>query len=483
MIFPDQIPALLPTLVVAMLALAAVLGTALARARGEIARLRRARGELLDMLDRDDLTSARSRRYMRGVFAADGQHGRNALVFIDIDRFKSVNDGYGHKAGDALLCAIADALVAAARENEEVFRIGGDEFGVYLRDTDLDAATARAEELRLLVNAVSISVDGVRVQRTASVGSAQIERGQDFVGALYYADEAQYAAKTAGGNRVRANEGETLRSMIARRTGPRTEDLARALSCDEVIYHVQPIFDTQRGRPIGVEALIRWQRPDGRLMMPHQFLDVMSGAYAAGLRPPLGRAAQVARAFTGAQEDIFCAFNISSAFLETDIQGDKGLVDQLLEGLDPRRTVFEIVERAVIRNPAHTRSLLCALQEKGVRVALDDFGTGTNNLERLQDIDVDIVKIDRRFVRGVDGGGADIGILRALLDMSRDMRFMIIAEGVETQAELEILNEIGIWNAQGFLLGRPNTAAHWTATLGLETEREAPPETPLRVVR
>jgi diguanylate cyclase (GGDEF)-like protein len=493
MTFADQIGPLHASLfapvpgasILALLALGvAVAGLLLwVRMRGQVAALRAERDALAQMVDTDDLTDARSRRHMRAIFERETQNGQNALIFIDLDNFKSVNDGYGHKAGDALLRALAEALVGEARENETVFRIGGDEFGVYLRDVDLERATCRAERLREVIAGVSICVDTIRVRRTGSVGVARIERGQDFVGALYYADEAQFAAKCAGGNAVRANSGETLRSMIARRTSPRAEDLAKAISRNEVTYHVQPIFDTRVGCAIGVEALIRWQRPDGRLLLPHQFLDMLTVNYNnADLHPPLEVANGVASAFTGSSEDIFCAFNISSAFLELNLEDDARWADRLLDGLNPRRTVFEIVERAVIRNPVATKRLLSRLRAEGVRVALDDFGTGFSNLERLQEFDVDIVKIDRRFVQGINEPGADLGILRALQEMSQDMNFEIIAEGVESEAELATLQSLGIWNAQGFYLGRPESAEHWSAALGLTQPPPARP-TPLRAVR
>jgi len=457
--------------------LSAVLLWHLVARRGKVRALRRECADLVELLERDDLTCARSRRYMRKVFRDEPQSGANALVFIDIDAFKSVNDGYGHKAGDALLRSIATALVGAARDNEVVFRVGGDEFGVYVRNADLATATRRADAFRDVVSNVAISVDGVMLRRGASLGVARIEAGQDFVGALYYADEAQYAAKRSGGNAVRANEGETLRSMIARRTGPRAEELARAISSNEVTYHVQPIFDTCANQAIGVEALIRWQRPDGRMLMPAQFLDMMTGCHHADVRPPLARAKQVAATFTSGPRDIFCAFNISSGLLETPVGDEEGWIDALLAGLNPRRTVFEIVERAVIPDAERTKAVLGMLRAQGVRIALDDFGTGLSNLERFHDLDVDIVKIDRRFVRGIDRKDADTGILRALLEMSQDLSFEIIAEGVENQAALDRLNDIGIWNVQGYFLGRPAPAEDWAERLGLRSD-----PAPLRVV-
>ncbi|MGX9356587.1 EAL domain-containing protein [Roseobacteraceae bacterium S113] len=429
--------------------------------------LTRTNATLSHMVDSDDLTSSYSRRYMREVFSSENQNGRNALCFVDLDNFKSVNDGYGHKSGDALLKAISNRLMDMAQPDEIVFRIGGDEFGIYMRNRTIEEATERAEDFLAAIADVSIVVDGIRVSRTCSMGVARIEQGQDLVGALYYADEAQYAAKTAGGQSVRANTGATLRSMIQRRTGPRAEDLAAAIAREEVTYFVQPIFDTLEKRPIGVEALIRWQRADGRVILPEQFLDVMTGNYNARITPPLAAANRIAEAFTGSDAEMFCSFNISSGFLERNLSENDDWVTNLLNGLNPARTVFEIVEYAAIRNTEHARLLLNRLRKEGVRVALDDFGTGFNNLERLQQLNVDIVKIDRRFVSKIDKPGADLGILRALLDLSRDMGFAIIAEGVETEAELATLQDVGIYNAQGFLLGRPEAADYWVKKFGL----------------
>ena len=423
---------------------------------------------LVEMVETDDLTSAYSRRYMRNIFSQEAQFGQNATAFIDLDNFKSVNDGYGHKSGDALLKVISDKLVGLASPNEVVFRIGGDEFGVYMRDVDLNAATVRAERFQSAISEATIFVDGFTVSRSASVGVARIEKGQDLVGALYYADEAQYAVKSKGGNAVLANTGATLRSMIQRRTGPRAEDLAAAIKRNEVTYHVQPVFNTNTGAAIGVEALIRWQRSDGRVILPDQFIDVMTGNYNARVTPPLAAANKIADAFTRGPENIYCAFNISSGFLDRTVEDDDAWVQDLLAPLNPHRTVFEIVEHAVIRNMEKTRMLLNRLQAEGVRIALDDFGTGFSNLERLQQLNVDIVKIDRLFVRSIDQPGADIGILSALLDMSQAMGFEIIAEGVETEAECKKLRDLGIYNMQGFLLGRPDTAENWVGKLGLE---------------
>lgn len=435
--------------------------------RTKLRRLEIERRDLVRLVNYDDLTSAHSRHFVRSLFQNELQDGRNSIMFIDLDNFKSVNDGYGHKVGDTLLRAIANALQSAALPNEVVFRVGGDEFAIYMRRTGIEEGLLRARAINEIVASVSIVADGVPITRTASIGVATIDAGQDFAGALYYADEAQYSAKSSGGNTSLANTGDTLRTMIARRTGPRVEDVARALERDEVTYFVQPIFDTLNNRPVGVEALLRWQRNDGRLFLPDQFIDVLTDRNATRLAPPFEKANRIARSFTGGDLDLFFSFNISAGMLDYDDSDFHDLCQKHLVGLEPSNVVFEIVESAMIRDVAKARHFLQVLRDKGVRVALDDFGTGFSNLERLQELNVDIVKIDRRFVRGIEQGGVDTGILRALYELAIAMDFDIIAEGIESPAELEALHAIGIYHGQGYLLGRPARAEFWLKEFGL----------------
>ncbi len=422
-------------------------------------------GRLLTMVEFDDLTAARSRRYLRELFARTHQDGSNAMIFVDLDEFKSVNDGFGHRAGDGFLRRIAEALHRECRETETLFRHGGDEFCIYLRAVALDEAARRAEAFVRVVHRTEVDLGGVKVRRTASAGVARIDAGQDMMGALYHADEALYAAKQVGGNCVRVTEGETLKTMIARRTGPRAEDLAEAIRREEITYYVQPIYDTRAGRAVGVEALMRWVRSDGDVLLPAKFIDMMTRSRQGGLLPPDSVSVDLAQSFCPAHEQLYCAFNISARFLERSVEDNMDFARTLTRGLDPSQVVLELVESTAIRNTERAREMLQQLRAHGLRIALDDFGTGFSNFERLQQFEVDIVKIDRRFVRGLGAGQADRGILRALHALSRDMGFSVIAEGVETAEELRALQEIGIYNAQGYLLGRPETVSYWQSRI------------------
>lgn len=244
---------------------------------------------------------------------------------------------------------------------------------------------------------------------------------------------------------------------------PSGDEIAEAIEAGEFIYHVQPIFDVDAGRAVGVEALSRWERPDGTEVAPIHFLPAMQRNYAAGVRPPLDRTAETARPFTDA--GLFCAFNVSAAFL--DRGGDEtGWIDEFVDALDASRIVLEITEGSIISHPAKTRRLIDALRERGLRFALDDFGTGLSNLERLQTYPVDFVKVDGAFVRGPTGDRED-AILRGLTAIAADIGAEVVAEGVETEGQRERAREAGIRLMQGYLLGRPAPVQEWTDKLGL----------------
>ncbi len=435
----------------------------------EVTALRTTNTTLTDFVDADDLTNAKSRRFLSDRLDRTARKRTHGLLFVDLDDFKSVNDGYGHEVGDALLKAIAAAMVARCRNGDFVARLGGDEFCVFLEGCDLEQATATADRFCAAVAGASVYAGKTRVWRTASIGVTSLEPDQDLVDALIVADAATYEAKGRGSNRAVAAD-EIVRDQLAQRQAkPTTEELAQALKEDEITYFVQPIFDLNTDQAVGVEALIRWVKPDGTILGPDIFLDLMTANYARDLRPPLVTANKLATTFTSMDPPLFCAWNISSSFLGRNLPDDPKWIYDLLNGVDPKRTVFEIVESAVIANPETTRRLLHMLRDAGIRVALDDFGTGLSNLERLVEYPVDIVKIDRSFVSRI-GQGANTAILKGLVAMRDSMGFEIIAEGVETQEQLDRVQALGISHAQGFLLGEPGPGDHWERILSEKTK-------------
>jgi EAL domain-containing protein (putative c-di-GMP-specific phosphodiesterase class I) len=218
--------------------------------------------------------------------------------------------------------------------------------------------------------------------------------------ALNVADAALYEAKSKGKNQILAADHEVVRRMRQKQSRPSAKEVGAALENGEITYFVQPIFDLEQDRIERVEASIRWVKPDGEILLPGDFLDLMADGYKRGVRPPLEEANQAAIGFSELDPPIYCGWNISSKFLNNTVQPgtDMDWLKALLNGLPPEMTVFEIVESAVIDNPEATKTLINALRSKGVRIALDDFGIGMSNLERLLEYPINILKIDRSFI-------------------------------------------------------------------------------------
>ena len=438
--------------------------------RAEITQLGEDNAALTTLLDFDPLTGCRSRRYFvkeATRWLAAGTAKGLSLMILDIDHFKSINDSYGHGAGDSYLKAVGTAISDHLGNRGIVARLGGDEFWVALPETDPEIAHDMAEALRKIVYEIAVQTPCQRVTRSASIGVTRVALGTDLTSAMTEADTALYLAKAGGRNRSILVDAAIRTTMASNLNRPTVEGIKEGLAADEFTYFVQPIFDIETKRAVGVEALIRWVRADGSVLLPADFMSVITSNYHLSVRPPVGMASEVASAFAfaTAPHPIFCAFNISTAFLQRSVGNDTRWLDELLAGLDPSRTVFEIVENAVIEDAARTKSLLHTMREAGVRIALDDFGTGQSNLMRLRDLPIDIVKIDRSFVGTVPESIKNVAILKALAAMSEDLGFEIIAEGVETEAQLERLRDLGIRNAQGFLLGAPAPLTEWRDSL------------------
>lgn len=432
--------------------------------RAHIAKLDEDNAALTTLLDFDPLTRCHSRRYFvkeaTRWLTSDTSKGLS-LMIMDIDHFKSINDSYGHGAGDNYLTAVGTAISDHLGDRGIVARLGGDEFWVALPEADTHLAHDIAEALRTIVYDIGVQTPGQRVTRSASIGVTRVPSGTDLTTAMTEADTALYLAKAGGRNRSMLVDAAIRTTMASNLNRPTVEGVKQGLAADEFTYFVQPIFDIETKRAVGVEALIRWVRADGSVLLPADFMSVITSNYHLSVKPPVGMANEVAAAFAAAPEPMFCAFNISTAFLQRSVGNDTRWLDELLSGLNPAHTVFEIVENAVIEDAARTTSMLHTMREAGVRIALDDFGTGQSNLMRLRDLPVDIVKIDRGFVGTMPNSIKNASILKALVAMSEDLGFEIIAEGVETEAQLNRLRDLGIRQAQGFLLGAPAPLAEW----------------------
>jgi diguanylate cyclase (GGDEF)-like protein/PAS domain S-box-containing protein len=404
---------------------------------------------------------------MERAIATSRRKGPFAVVLIDLDRFKQINDTLGHRAGDVVLQSLATRLRAAMPAKSALARLGGDEFGVLLHGL-AEASGGWADALDAIkdVFAEPQLVDGVPVAVEASIGVAvHPTHGKGVDELLRRAEVAMYVAKAAGrGHAVyTAGEDQNDAGKLAL-----LGQLRRAISDRELIVHYQPILDLQTNGTAKVEALLRWQHPDLGLIPPSEFLPL---AETTGLIAPLTRyvldeaARQCARwDEEGHQLDV--SINLSTRNLS-----EWDLVDAVRSilarrGVDPRRIMFEITESAVMADPAGTKDVLARLADLGVKVAIDDFGAGYTSLSQLAHLPIDEIKIDRSFIADLLTDTSARAIVRSILRLGHDLELNVVAEGVEDPDVLAELRLFGCDLAQGFLISRPLPArelSEWLA--------------------
>lgn len=398
-----------------------------------------------------NLARARQQLADLGDPAEDG--ARTAvLALVDLDGFKGVNDTFGHEVGDALLRGVAAALVDAVGEPDRVTRIGGDEFLLFLRDAE--AAEAVADRVSRLAGQPRV-VDGRRVSIGASVGLVHVTDVATPDELLRDADLAMYAAKGGGRNRSRWYEPE-MHAAAARRVEI-LEGVRRALDEGHLRLHYQPIVDLADGRTRALEALLRWQRPDGEHVPPGEFLPVVEETELmldvdAWVLEHACR--DLARWRTEGRALRYVSVNVSRRHLTPELPP---LVLGTLRrhGLDPSALCVEITESAVAPDPDGALAVLTALGAAGVRLALDDFGTGESSLSQLARLPVDVVKVDKAFVLDSSGDPAALRLLTSILGVCDALRLPVIAEGIEHAGIVEHLRAAGCAYGQGFHFGRP----------------------------
>lgn len=390
-----------------------------------------------------------------------GRRGRHvAVAFVDLDRFKLVNDGLGHAAGDELLKAAASRLSNAVRMEDTVARFGGDEFTILWElNADQDGLSVTRRVLEELQR--PFDVDGAPVFVTASAGLVVCKDGSETAASILRdADSAMYVAKETGRARVELFDGkgsakalESLRVM---------SELHRALADQELELRYQPIVDLGSGGLVAVEALVRWQHPQRGLLAPDQFISL---AEESGLIVPLGAwvleeaCAQAARwqqvATASGSRPVEVGINISPRQLI-----DTGFVDLVAvalasSGIDAGLLCLEITESTLMRNERACTEALDCLRKLGVRISIDDFGTGYSSLSYLKHFRIDSLKIDRTFVDGIGEEPDDSVIAGAVIALAHSLGLTAVAEGVETEIALEELRRLGCDRVQGYLLGPP----------------------------
>jgi diguanylate cyclase len=397
--------------------------------------------------------------------------GRHALLMIDLDDFKTINDTLGHTVGDGLLIAVARRLTASARSGDVVARLGGDEFAVLLRDVNQAGADALARRI-LDGLAHPVDVAGQLLLVHASIGCAVDSPGDDFTSLLRNADIALYEAKDRGkSGYVRFSADMKARIFETAELGARLRDAIQRRQF-RLVY--QPIVDFEDGRVVSTEALLRWHRREGEVVRPDDFVPV---AERTGLIVPLGRwvlreacrqAAEWWRK-AGDRAPGTMSVNVSGRQLrEPDFVDDvaAALADA---GLPPERLVIEMIETAVLEG-GEINEKLHKLRELGVRLALDDFGTAASSLGLLLTCPVTSLKLDRSFVEGIVTVARQAAVATAVAQMARALSLDLVAEGIETAEQAQLLRQMGYRHAQGYMFHRPlpadEAAALWSPPAG-----------------
>jgi diguanylate cyclase (GGDEF)-like protein/PAS domain S-box-containing protein len=398
---------------------------------------------------------------------------RLALLFLDLDLFKAINDGFGHQAGDSVFQAISRRLIECVRDDDTVARIGGDEFAVLL--PEISRAEDAVVVAKKLLEAVSqpLAIAGRRADVTTSIGvSIYPDDGADAESLLRSADHAMVRAKERGRNNYQLSIPELTDEAVQRLA--LQAGLRQAIEKDELVLHYQPVLSLTTGRIVSMEALVRWQHPEKGLVMPGAFIDV---AEKAGMMVPLGdwvlsRAARQAKKWHEAGfPDLRIATNLSpSQFHERNLVAN--IQRTLAEtGLRPETLEIEITEGVAMEDAEVTVANLLALRDLNVGVSIDDFGTGYSSLSYLKRFPVTTLKIDRSFVTDVVTNSADAGIVSAVVAMAHGLKLNVIAEGVETKEQFAYLRESGCDALQGYWFSRPLAVDKVDALLAEERER------------
>jgi diguanylate cyclase (GGDEF)-like protein/PAS domain S-box-containing protein len=431
---------------------------------------RRNAEELLHNAFHDGLTGLPNRalfidRLERTLVQANRRpESRFAVLFIDLDRFKQVNDTLGHLAGDELLVAVARRLEQCLRQEDTVARLGGDEFAILLDGVgDVRDATRIAERINIEL-ALPLQISRREIACSASIGIAYSATGyQHAEQVLHDADAAMYRAKAAGRARYEVYDTEMHRRALAQLQ--LEADLRRAVEHNEFRVHYMPVISLEAGAVTGVEALVRWFHPDRGMLLPGEFIHT---AETTGLIVDIGwyvlrESCRQMRVWqlnlNGQTTPLSLSVNLSPRqFLQPDfiVQLDNILRET---GLDADSLRLELTEATVMQESGLVAANLQHFRERGIRICLDDFGTGASSLQFLQRLPISAIKIDRSFVRGIDSNEESRGVIRTIVAVGKSMHVEAVAEGVETLEQLRALRELGTPFAQGYLFSEPLDAA------------------------
>jgi diguanylate cyclase (GGDEF)-like protein len=393
------------------------------------------------------------------------------LLYLDLDNFKAINDRFGHPAGDCLLVAVATRLQSLARAGDTVARLGGDEFVVLAADlADPDgAARSLAERIHLAMRE-AVPVGERQLHTSVSIGITSVLPDGDPEVVLAQADAAMYQAKRGGPARYEAYN--PVIGEDKRRSSQLAHELREAFEHDQLSVHYQPVF-TIDGVVVGVEALLRWRHPELGSVAPDEFIPLLERSREI---VPVGRwvlheAVRQCRTWQGeGHQSLTVSVNVSARQLQDPDFAEDVKHALTLAALAPGCLVLEITESALVTDIARIRTVMQQVRDLGVHIALDDFGTGYSSLLYLKGLPIDRLKVDRSFVSGLGSAEQDPTIISTVVDLAHKLGLQVVAEGVETEAELAAVGQMGCDEVQGFLLGRPGPAGALPATRRVYSE-------------
>ncbi|MFN3302830.1 MAG: putative bifunctional diguanylate cyclase/phosphodiesterase [Roseateles sp.] len=417
----------------------------------------------------DEMTELDNRGYFytqlnRHCALSQRQGGRFALVFIDLDRFKPINDAYGHEAGNAVLKGFAQRLRELAPPPARVGRLGGDEFAVLLPDASDGERLAALVDAILAAASQPFAYEDVALNVSASVGVARFpDNGLSGPELLRSADAAMYRVKQNGRNGASVfstSSPDTLaqqRAKLARRLAIEAQ-LREALQAGQLRLAYQPIVDIVSGQLHGVEALVRWRKPDGEVVPPDVFIPIaeQSDLIIDIGRWVMGRALlDLASLQGGPLAPLKVHVNMAASEFVSGALPDALKAMSTRLAVPASQVVLELTESMLMRQPEQVRRVMHRLREIGFEISLDDFGMGHSSLAMLKTLPISSLKMDRSFVRDLAGSGRDRAIAQTIVDLGQHLQLEVIAEGIEDAAQLAVLNACGCRFGQGFLLGRP----------------------------
>jgi diguanylate cyclase (GGDEF)-like protein/PAS domain S-box-containing protein len=406
-------------------------------------------------------------RLQHSLTLAQRARAQVAVMFVDLDNFKNVNDSLGHDVGDRLLQAVAQRLVKSTRFSDTVARLGGDEFAILLEGVATNAEIARLATALIGELDQPFTLGGTEVRVSASIGVAFSTLETSAEALLSKADIAMYHAKAAGKNCFVAFQ-PPMQELLQERTRL-VADIARAVATEEFFVEYQPIVDLGTRSLLGVEALVRWRHPELGVLMPDRFIQIAEecGQIVKLGRWVLARACREIHAWRSSVAggaELRLAVNISARHLEHgDLAQD---VAQVLaeSGIEPGNLVIELTESTIMQNTEANLTRLMQLKSLGVRLAIDDFGTGYSSLSYLHRFPIDILKIDRSFVGRLINSSNGPELARAVITLGETLGLDTVAEGIELEPQVEALLNLGCVAGQGYLFARPGSLLDLSAT-------------------